>query len=399
MKNLKYVFISLVVLILAGALIILSTNYENLIGNKNEPIRKEKIKKVEKVEEIEEVPQKSTVEIFAMGDMIFHRPIVKNYAVENSFDFTPIFNNISEEINHADIAVANFEGSVNSNRALSGFPLFNFPKESIYSLKNAGFDVLSTSNNHSLDTGIDGVHETINHIKESGMEVFGTLKEDSVDKGIVIEKNGIKIGFISFTDTLNGMDSLMNGREYSVNTFAQDFKTDISNLKAKSDIVIVYPHWGNEYQFVPNERQVFLKENMQQAGADIILGSHPHVLQRYEVEERNNKRLFTIYSMGNSLSNQRVVNLKKKGVETGVFVKLIIEKNLNSGETKLINQGVYPTMVHRYSGGRGLIYEVVKLEDLMDGGRLSGTASEALRRDAANKHAEAMKILKGELWK
>lgn len=76
---------------------------------------------------------KSEVEIFAMGDMIFHQPIVKNYKTENSFDFTPIFQNISEDINEADIAIANFEGSVNSNRALSGFPLFNFPKEYIFS--------------------------------------------------------------------------------------------------------------------------------------------------------------------------------------------------------------------------------------------------------------------------
>ncbi|MBU5670044.1 CapA family protein [Peptoniphilus sp. MSJ-1] len=396
MKNFKYIFISFVILVLTAGLFIIGSNYNNIMGNKKEIIENKKEITPNKKDK-KEIPQKSRVEIFAMGDMIFHRPIVKNYAVENSYDFTPIFNNISGEIKSVDIAVANFEGSVNSNRALSGFPLFNFPKESIYSLKNVGFDVLSTSNNHALDTGIDGVHETINHIKESGMEVFGTLKEDSVDKGIVIEKNGIKIGFISFTDTLNGMDSLMNGREYSVNTFGQDFMTDISNLKAKSDIVIVYPHWGNEYQFRPTERQIFLKDNMQQAGADIILGSHPHVLQRYEVEDRDNKKFFTIYSMGNALSNQRVVNLKKKGVETGVFVKLIVEKDLNSNVTKLVEYGVYPTMVNRYHGGRGLIYDVVKLEDLMDGGRLSDTATESLRRDAANKYTEAIKVLKGEI--
>lgn len=397
MKNFKYIFISFVILVLTAGLFIIGSNYNNIMGNKKEIIENKKEITSNKKDK-KEIPQKSRVEIFAMGDMIFHRPIVKNYAVENSYDFTPIFNNISGEIKSADIAVANFEGSVNSNRALSGFPLFNFPKESIYSLKNVGFDVLSTSNNHALDTGIEGVHETINHIKESGMEVFGTLKEDSADKGIVIEKNGIRIGFISFTDTLNGMDSLMNGREYSVNTFGQDFMTDISNLKAKSDIVIVYPHWGNEYQFRPTERQIFLKDNMQQAGADIILGSHPHVLQRYEVEDRDNKKFFTIYSMGNALSNQRVVNLKKKGVETGVFVKLIVEKDLNSNVTKLVEYGVYPTMVNRYRGERSLIYDVVKLEDLMEGGRLSDTAAESLRRDAANKYTEAIKVLKGEIW-
>ena len=75
----------------------------------------------------------------------------------------------------------------------------------------------------------------------------------------------------------------MRNKEYSVNTFSQDVAGDIKNLKDKSDIVIVYPHWGNEYQHHPSERQIFLKEKLHEYGADIILGSHPHVLQRYEV--------------------------------------------------------------------------------------------------------------------
>jgi len=391
MKYLKHFLISFIIIILSGALFFLYTNSmrKNNVENK---VSTEKLKVEEK-----KVVSKSKVEIFAMGDMIFHRPIVKNYRTGETYDFTPIFVNISEDIQNADIAVANYEGSVNSNRELSGFPLFNFPKESIYSLKNAGFDLLSTSNNHALDTGLDGISETLSHINSSGMMPFGTLAEDKLEKGIIVEKNGIKIGFISFTDTLNGMDSLMRGKEYSVNTFSQDVKRDIGYLKENSDIVIVYPHWGNEYQFVPNERQIYLKERLQEYGADIILGSHPHVLQRYEVEDKNDKKYFTIYSMGNALSNQRVVNLKKKGVETGAIVKLTIEKDNETGFTKLINYGVHPTMVNRYHGGNGLIYEVVKLEDLLEGGSLYESSPNSLKNDAANKFDEAERILKGEI--
>ncbi|MDU2110577.1 MAG: CapA family protein, partial [Peptoniphilus lacydonensis] len=307
MKNLKNISIAVSVLLLGVFLFVFNENNFDFEMNSD----KSHIDKSNKSEELKnEIKEnKSEVEIFAMGDMIFHQPIVKNYKTENSFDFTPIFQNISEDINEADIAIANFEGSVNSNRALSGFPLFNFPKESISSLKNVGFDVLSTANNHCLDTGIDGLAETISVINENNMKSFGTFTED-IDKGIVVEEKGIKIGLISFTDTLNGMDSLMIGKEYSVNNFSQDVESDIKKLKDKSDIVIVYPHWGNEYQLVPNERQIYLKEKLQEYGADIILGSHPHVLQKYEVEEKNNKKYFTIYSMGNALSNQRVENLK-----------------------------------------------------------------------------------------
>ena len=392
MKNLKNIFIITVIFILTLGLYLSYTMDFDFSNNENKVVEAKNLKTEETKKE-----DKSEVKILAMGDMIFHQPIVKNYRSNDTYDFAPIFANISADINEADLALANFEGSVNSNRKLSGFPLFNFPKETIYSLKNVGFDALSTANNHALDTGLDGIGETISHIKESGMKNFGTLTEDG-DKGIIIEKNGIKIGLISFTDTLNGMDSLMRGKEYSVNTFAQDVKSDIQNLKDNSDIVIVYPHWGNEYQLVPNERQIFLKEMLLEAGADIILGSHPHVLQRYEVEDKNNKKYFTIFSMGNALSNQRVENLKKPGVDTGVLIKLVIEKDNISGETKLKEYGVYPTYVNRYRANGKLNYDLVKLEDIIPAGRLSDVTKDDLKAKAEKKYREALKVLKGEIW-
>lgn len=394
MKNLKNISIAVSVLLLGVFLFVFNENDFDFEMNSD----KSNIDKSNKSEELKnEIKEnKSEVEIFAMGDMIFHQPIVKNYKTENSFDFTPIFQNISEDINEADIAIANFEGSVNSNRALSGFPLFNFPKESISSLKNVGFDVLSTANNHCLDTGIDGLAETISVINENNMKSFGTFTED-IDKGIVVEEKGIKIGLISFTDTLNGMDSLMRGKEYSVNNFSQDVESDIKKLKDKSDIVIVYPHWGNEYQLVPNERQIYLKEKLQEYGADIILGSHPHVLQKYEVEEKNNKKYFTIYSMGNALSNQRVENLKKSGVDTGAIVKLIIEKDNNTKDTNLKSYGVYPTYVDRYRKNRKLNYDIIKLEDVVEGGKLNKITRPELKNVADKKLSDALRVLKGEI--
>lgn len=394
MKNFKNIFIISLVFFLSLSLFIAyktDFKFENIDTVSSEKLEKNK-------DADEEKEDKTQVKILAMGDMIFHQPIVKNYRTGESYDFTPIFANISEDINGADIAIANFEGSVNSNRKLSGFPMFNFPKESIYSLKNAGFDILSTANNHALDTGLDGIAETLSHIKESGMESFGTLTQDC-EKGIVVEKNGIKIGLISFTDTLNGMDSLMRNKEYSVNTFSQDVAGDIKNLKDKSDIVIVYPHWGNEYQHHPSERQIFLKEKLHEYGADIILGSHPHVLQRYEVEEINNKKLFTIYSMGNALSNQRVENLKKSGVETGALVKLEIEKDNTSGVTILKSYEVQPTYVNRYRANGRLNYDVIKLQDIRPGGKLSNGIDENLQNSADKKYKEALRVLQGEIWR
>lgn len=387
MKNFKNVFIISILFCLGFGLFLVYKSDFNF--SQENPFGKNKVE--EKIEE-----DKSQVTILAMGDMIFHQPIVKNYRSNETYDFTPIFFNISAEINEADIAVANFEGSVNSNRKLSGFPLFNFPKESIYSLKNAGFDLMSTANNHALDTGLEGVAETLAHINDSGMKSFGTLSKDG-EKGIVVEENGIKIGFISFTDTLNGMDSLMRDKEYSVNTFSQDFENDIKILKEKSDIVIVYPHWGNEYQYHPSDRQLFLKEKLQESGANIILGSHPHVLQRYQIEERDNNKFFTIFSMGNALSNQRVEYLKKSGVDTGALVKLVIEKDNIKGETKLKSYGVYPTYVNRFWANGKLNYDLVKLEDIITGGKLSESIDGNLQNSVNKKYKEALGVLKGEI--
>lgn len=388
MKNFKNIFV-ISILFFIGLGLVIAYNTDINIPNKN-AISHEDLNK-----EVKE--DKTQVNILAMGDMIFHQPIVKNYKSEDSYDFSPIFTNISEDINEADIAVANFEGSVNSNRKLSGFPLFNFPKETIYSLKNSGFDLMSTANNHSLDEGLDGVAETLSHINESGMQSFGSLSQEG-EKGIVVEKNGIKIGFISFTDTLNGMDSIMRDKEYSVNTFSQDVAGDIRKLKEKSDIVIVYPHWGNEYQYHPSDRQLYLKDKLQEYGADIILGSHPHVLQRYQVEEKDNKKFFTIFSMGNALSNQRVEYLKKSGVDTGVIVKLVIEKDNVKKETKLKSYGLYPTYVNRYWADGRLNYDLVKLQDIIPGGKLSDVTDINLQKAAEKKYSEALGVLKGEIW-
>lgn len=388
MKNIKNIFIISLLFFLGFGLYVTYKSDFNL-SQESTIVKNNKVD--EKIEE-----DKSQVTILAMGDMIFHQPIVKNYRSNETYDFTPIFSNISAEINEADIAVANFEGSVNSNRKLSGFPLFNFPKESIYSLKNVGFDLMSTANNHALDTGLDGVVETLAHINDSGMKSFGTLSEDG-EKGIVVEKKGIKIGFISFTDTLNGMDSLMRDKEYSVNTFSQDFEKDLNILKEKSDIVVVYPHWGNEYQYHPSDRQLFLKEKLQESGANIILGSHPHVLQRYQIEERDNNKFFTIFSMGNALSNQRVEYLKKSGVDTGALVKLVIEKDNIKVETKLKSYGVYPTYVNRFWTNGKLNYDLVKLEDIIPGGKLSESIDGSLQNSANDKYKEALGVLKGEI--
>ena len=122
-------------------------------------LSKENKTKKTKQETIKE-DKKTYVEILAMGDMIFHKPLVSNARVGDSYDFSIYFKNIEDDIKSADISLANFEGTINKNKALSGFPRFNFPIQTVTGLKSVGFDVLTTANNHCLDTGVDGIFQT-----------------------------------------------------------------------------------------------------------------------------------------------------------------------------------------------------------------------------------------------
>lgn len=333
-------------------------------------LSKENKTKKTKQETIKE-DKKAYVEILAMGDMIFHKPLVSNARVGDSYDFSIYFKNIEDDIKSADISLANFEGTINKNKALSGFPRFNFPIQTVTGLKSVGFDVLTTANNHCLDTGVDGIFQTINAINDGEMINVGTyLDENHPPK--IIEKNNIKIGFLAYTDLLNGMDSLVRGKEYLIDTFAtNDVKKDIEALKNQVDFIVVIPHWGNEYQYSPSLRQVELKDLLFSSGADAILGSHPHVVQKFQDFSIDGKRKFLAYSMGNALSNQRQRYLGKKGVESGLMIKLKLEKNLTQNTTRLISSQVIPTYVMDINVDGKRTCQIFKYADILPGGKFS----------------------------
>lgn len=356
--------------------------------------REEKIKNqsIDKNIEIEEHPDIiKTANILVMGDMIFHRPITNAAKTVDGYDYTNIFEEISHEIERADIAVANFEGTVNPNREISGFPLFNFPKETIRDLKKVGFDMLAMSNNHCLDSGVEGLISTNKMAKENGLLTIGTYVDENRELA-TCNVNGINIGFLNYTDTLNGMGSLVNNREYLVDTFAtNNIVKDVEKLKESCDAVVAIVHWGNEYETIPNNREISLNKDLMEAGCDIILGSHPHVLQRYEKNIVNGKEIYTMYSMGNAFSNQRENYLNKKGVETGVMVKFTINKNKE--KTWINNFKLLPTYVNKYRDKDGLKYRIINLEDYLPGGKFYDITKEDFRKLAQDRYNDAKNIL------
>src|SRR5690606_25181020 len=198
----------------------------------------------------------------------------------------------------------------------------------IAALKNTGFDILNTNNNHALDQGKQGLINTIDNIESYGMKKIGTYKSREEDHILIEEVNGIKIAFLSYCYGYNGLEGFLTEEErsYMVSEIDEDrIKNEILEAKARGvDLISVIIHWGNEYQRSPSEYQLELGGKMVEWGANIIFGSHPHVIQKSEIIEYEGKNNFIIYSMGNFISNQRKATMGNKYTEDGIMVKVQI---------------------------------------------------------------------------
>ncbi len=329
---------------------------------------------LEKIPEAIEVSNK-TITIAVTGDIMFHTTQLKS-AFDNetkTYDFYPMFQKIEKYISSADLAIANLETVVDDVQGrYSGYPRFNSPVETLMAIRDVGFDILSTANNHCLDKGKNGIINTIDNINEYGMENIGTYK-DSNKEVMIKDVDGIKIGILSYTYGCNGLKSLLTKEElsYMVNIIDEHkMKMDIEQAKAlEADIILVCIHWGNEYQTVPSEEQKLLGKKMIDWGADIILGSHPHVIQRSELIEHEGKRKFIVYSMGNFISNQRretLSNRNKKYTEDGVIIRFMIEKDYQENETIIKDIEYVPTWVNRYLQSGKLKYEILPTNEYIN---------------------------------
>lgn len=375
MKKRHIIFI---LFLIVSSFLLGSTIYKEIISSKDNTKTKDSIEElsvaeIQDTESIIEEPKISTIKLLATGDIMFHSPQFKAaYDNENSrYDFTSMFKHIKKYVEEADLALANFETVTAGEKiGFHGFPRFNTPKESLLAIKETGFDILSTANNHSLDHGKKGLIGTIDAIEEYGLKNIGTYKEPS-SRIFIEEVEGIKIAFLSYTYGMNGMDFTLTTEElsYMINIVDEDkIKEDIEKSKKLDvDMTVVFIHWGNEYQKEPSNYQMELGRKMVDWGANIILGSHPHVIQRSEIINKDGKDNFIIYSMGNFLSNQRNETMNNKYTEDGIIVQLEIEKDFAKEETIIKNIYYIPTWVHRYRENNRLFYEILPIEDVLEG--------------------------------
>jgi poly-gamma-glutamate synthesis protein (capsule biosynthesis protein) len=228
----------------------------------------------------------------------------------NTYNYDEVFRYIKPLITEADIAIANFEVTL-AGPPYTGYPKFSSPAEFAAACRDAGINHLATANNHSADRGGTGIINTIRRLDSLKIRHTGTFinpaSKDTLSP-LIIERNGINVALMNYTYGTNGMPV---PEPVTVNSLDKELITsDILKAKDKNaDIIILFLHWGTEYDTVPLQSQTDLAEYFLSAGADLIIGSHPHVLQK--MERVNNitkgKDGIVVYSLGNFISNQRKV--------------------------------------------------------------------------------------------
>lgn len=342
---------------------------------------------------MEDNVETTRIKLIATGDIMFHQPTYK-YAYDKEkgeYDFTSFYEKVSEDLKGADFSFANLESPINPNRPLGSFPIFNAPAEALKYLKAAGFDGLSTANNHCIDAGFEGILTTIDELDKNAFFHFGTRKNPD-EMPPIKEIKGIKIGFIAYSEIFNGMEGLVpSDKKYAISPVDYEkIKSDISYLKSKEcDIIIAMPHYGIEYRTEPSNSQIEISKFLVENGVDLVLGSHPHVLERAGMWEENGKNKFIIYSMGNSISNQRQPWMGSFDTEMGVLVEIDVEK----GKSTNFHVNLVPTCVIRKRENDGFRYYVYKMRDLLDGGKFASEIDDKEREKVSKMYIRAKEIL------
>jgi len=253
-----------------------------------------------------------TTTLIFVGDVMMHSTQFNGVLQsDGSYDFSPSFKYIKEEVLSADMALANLEVPL-GGKPYSGYPMFSGPDEIALDLKKLGFNVLVTANNHSCDKGKNGIERTIKmldsfEIQHTGM--FLNKEEREKKYPLIVETNGLKFAILNYTYGTNGIPVQKPLIVNLIDTL--QIVEDIEKAKLSSpDLIIACMHWGVEYQQLPNKEQKTLADMLFHNGVNLIIGAHPHVIQPMEKRYSENGRCeqLVAYSLGNLISNQPFEN-------------------------------------------------------------------------------------------
>nr|WP_228343435.1 MULTISPECIES: CapA family protein [unclassified Streptococcus] len=330
----------------------------------------------------------------AHGDLLYHDILYFSAKKDDgTYDFHENFEYVTPWLKQADLAIGDFEGTINKDHYLAGYPLFNAPSEVMDAIKDAGYHVLDLAHNHILDSQIEGVISTADAIEKAGMTPIGVYTHEPRDQAplVIKEVNGIKVALLAYSYGFNGIEQSISQEDY--NRYLSDLnedkmKAEIERAEKEADITIIMPQMGVEYRIEPTEEQKALYHKMIDWGADIIFGGHPHVVEPSEIVEKDGDKKLIIYSMGNFISNQRIETMQgvenAKWTERGVLMDVTIKKK--DGKTTIGTAKAHPTWVNRTPKGTFspegyplYHYQTYILEDFIEGGSHRDQLDEATK--------------------
>tara|TARA_R110002096_G_scaffold78416_10_gene184711 strand:+ start:1886 stop:3046 length:1161 start_codon:yes stop_codon:yes gene_type:complete len=291
------------------------------------------------------------------------------------YDFNPSFEKVAPIISTADFAIANLETTLpgeNLPNGYTGYPHFGSPDSLAGAAKKAGFDILTTANNHSFDYGVSGMRRTISALNELRLRqtgTFTTVEGRNSNPALIIERNNVRIGLLNYTYGLNVVTTdEMTSLVHLID--AKTISNHIDMIRDEVDCVVLYLHWGREYKTRPSADQTKLASQLISYGADAIIGSHPHVIQSFEIRKNRKDRYGRVndrivaYSLGNFFGGQR--NRRSDGgmvLQFSVGIRQASESNPARLLPEPINSNPSPEL--RANGtdrGNKLFFEKVRHE-------------------------------------
>ena len=312
--------------------------------------------------------KKETTELtlIAAGDNLIHDTVYeKFYEGDGEYDFHPLYENVKNTIQSYDLAVINQETIfVEDDSEISNYPNFGTPHEMGEALVDTGFDIVLSATNHTMDKGADTIEFMYDYWKTKYPDI--TLlgihgDEEDYNTIDIVEKNGIKLAMFNYTYGLNGYE-LPDGRDYLVDILwnKDKFLGDIEKAETQADMTVCFLHIGDEYVYEPTEYHKEYVESVIDAGADLVICAHPHVVEPYgEVTTANGNTGVVFYSCGNYVSAQDEIDRLLGGMASVTITKTT---DGNKTETKVTEYDFIPVVTH-YTEWSEAVYE---LDDYTD---------------------------------
>ena len=333
MKNkLVKITLAIILIVLVVALVI-------YLLNDNIQTKNEKIKKVNNV-------QKTKVSLVMVGDALIHSSLYNDAFSNGTYDFTDMLEYIKPIVNKYDLAFYNQETILGgSSIGLSDYPSFNSPQEFGDAMLDAGFNIVNLATNHTLDRGIAAIENSCkywNSKKEDVLFAGSYCNLEDANEIKIFEKNGITYTLLSYTYGTNGIPA-SEGKDYMVSLYSDEkAKQDIEKVRDKVDVILVSMHWGLEYQTVPTTEQQREAKYLAGLGADIIIGTHPHVIEPVTFIGDT----LVIYSLGNFISAQSTND--DYNTMTELMTSVDIVKTTKNGKSKIKLTNLNNELLYNY---------------------------------------------------